>query len=328
MKNGVFFEKTLDCKPCLQLILKINQSCLKGVHGMTIKEVEERTSLSRSNIRFYEKEKLIEPSRNESNGYRDYSENDVENIKKIAYLRTLGISIEDIRSIISEKITLQETLEKQNEVLKSQIIDLNKAKLMCEKMLDEESISYEKLQVEQYVTELQDYWKDNQAVFKLDSVSFLYIWGSMLTWTTITALCLIIGGLFYSKLPTEIPVQWSNGVATSLVNKNWIFICPVICIIIRYMLKPFIYVKLQMSNYYGEVITEYLTNYMCFIVLSIEIFSILFTFGVVKSIVMLLFVDTVVFIGLLVVGLAKMDLRGKEFLQILKFSTKFPLYIM
>jgi len=108
---------------------------------MTIKEVEERTSLSRSNVRFYEKEKLIEPSRNESSGYRDYSENDVENIKKIAYLRTLGISIEDIRSIISEKTTLQETLERQNEVLKSQIIDLNKAKLMCEKMLDEESLS-------------------------------------------------------------------------------------------------------------------------------------------------------------------------------------------
>ena len=74
---------------------------------------------------------------------------------------------------------------------------------MCEKMLDEESISYEKLQVEQYVTDLHDYWEDNQTVFKLDSVSFLYIWGSMLTWTTITALCLIIGVLSYSKLPTE-----------------------------------------------------------------------------------------------------------------------------
>lgn len=281
---------------------------------MNIKEVEVRTGLSRSNIRFYEKEKLIEPLRNESNGYRDYSENDVENIKKIAYLRTLGISIEDIRSIISEKVTLREMLERQNEVLKSQITDLNKAKFMCEKILDEESISYEKLQVEQYVTELQDYWKDNQAVFKIDSVSFLYIWGSMFTWTTITVLCLIIGILSYSKLPTEIPVQWSNGVATSLVNKNWIFICPSICIIIRYLLKPVIYVKLQMSNYYGEIITEYLTNYMCFIVLSIEIFSILFTFGVVKSIVVLLFVNTVVFIGLLVVGLSKMDLRGKEFL--------------
>ena len=281
---------------------------------MTIKDVEERTGLSRSSIRFYEKEKLIEPSRNERNGYRDYSENDVENIKKIAFLRTLGISIEDIRSIISEKATLQEMLERQNEVLESQIADLNKAKLMCEKMLDEESISYEKLQVEQYVTDLHDYWKDNRTVFKLDSVSFLYIWGSMLTWTMITALCLIIGALFYSKLPTEIPVQWSKGVATSLVNKNWIFICPVICIIIRYLLKPFIYAKLQMNNYYGEIITEYLTNYMCFIVLSVEIFSILFTFGAVKSVVVLLFVNTAVFIGLLVAGLVKMDLRRKKIL--------------
>ena len=281
---------------------------------MTIKEVEERTSLSRSNVRFYEKEKLIEPSRNEKNGYRDYSENDVENIKKIAYLRTLGISIEDIRRIMSEKVTLQEMVEKQNEVLKNQMIDLDKARFMCEKMLEEESISYEKLQVEQYVTELEDYWNDHQVVFKLDSVSFLYIWGSMLTWTIIIVLCLMIGGFSYSKLPTEIPVQWSNGVATSLVNKNWIFICPILCIIIRYLLKPFIYVKLQMNNYHGEIVTEYLTNYMCFIVLSIEIFSILFTFGVVKSIVLLLFVNTVVFIGLLVVGLTKMDLRGKEFL--------------
>ena len=238
----------------------------------------------------------------------------MENIKKIAYLRTLGISIEDIRSIISEKVTLQEMLEKQKEVLKNQITDLNKAKLMCKKMLDGKSISYEKLQVEQYVTDLHDYWKDNRTVFKLDSVSFLYIWGSMLTWTMITALCLIIGALSYSKLPTEIPVQWSKGVATSLVNKNWIFICPVICIIIRYLLKLFIYAKLQMNNYYGEIITEYLTNYMCFIVLSVEIFSILFTFGVVKSVVVLLFVDTAIFIGLLVVGLVKMDLRGKEVL--------------
>ncbi len=272
---------------------------------MTIKEVEMRTGLPRSNIRFYEKEKLIEPSRNESNGYRDYSENDVENIKKIAYLRTLGISIEDIRNIISAKATLQEILERHSEVLKSQITDLSKAKLMCEKMLDEGSISYEELQVEQYVTELQDYWKDNEPVLKLDAVSFLYIWGSMLTWTIITVLCLIIGILFYSKLPTEIPVQWSNGVATSLVNKNWIFIYPAACIIIRYLLKPLIYAKVQMNNYYGEIITEYLTNYMCFIALSVEIFSILFTFGVVKSIVILLFVNTVVFIALLIVGLTK-----------------------
>ena len=42
-----------------------------------------------------------------------------------------------------------------------------------------------------------------------------------------------------------------------------------------------------------RIITEYLTNYMCFIVLSVEIFSILFTFGVVRSVVVLLFVEDV-----------------------------------
>lgn len=50
---------------------------------MTIKEVEEQTGLARSNIRFYEKENLIEPARNDKNGYRNYSESDVENIKKL-----------------------------------------------------------------------------------------------------------------------------------------------------------------------------------------------------------------------------------------------------
>ena len=39
---------------------------------MTIKEVEEQTGLSRSNIRFYEKEKLIEPLRTQKS-YNSHS---------------------------------------------------------------------------------------------------------------------------------------------------------------------------------------------------------------------------------------------------------------
>ena len=36
---------------------------------MTIKEVEEETKLPRSNIRFYEREGLVVPERNVSNGH-------------------------------------------------------------------------------------------------------------------------------------------------------------------------------------------------------------------------------------------------------------------
>ena len=102
---------------------------------MTIKEAEEKTGLTRSNIRFYEKEKLIEPARNSKNGYRDYSEQDVANIKKIAFLRTLEFSIEDIRCILSHKVSLEEMIKKQAVVLQKQIENLHGAKTICEKML-------------------------------------------------------------------------------------------------------------------------------------------------------------------------------------------------
>lgn len=276
---------------------------------MTIKEVEELTGLSRSNVRFYEKERLIFPSRNEKNGYRDYSESDVENIKKIAYLRTLGISVEDIRNVIEEKESLHKVIQKQKEMLKKQLSDLDRAKILCEKMLRSKEMSYEEFQVEEYVNQLQEYWDENKTVFRLDSVSFLYIWGSFITWVIIAALCLLVGLWSYGKLPPEIPVQWNQGVASSLVDKNFIFAYPVACVILRYLIRPVMYAKLQIENAFGEILTEYLTNYLSFVALSVEIFSILFLYGAVKNIVVVLVMDTVVLLGLLAVGIVKMDLR-------------------
>ena len=278
---------------------------------MTIKEVEERTGLARSNIRFYEKEKLIEPSRNDKNGYRDYSETDVETIKKIAYLRTLEISIENIHHIISGKVSLLEVIEKQATTIQEQLEGLNKAKIMCDKMLEAGNVSFEELQVEQYVTDLPTYWNDNETVFTLDTVSFLYMWGSFITWAVITAICLIIGILSYAILPAKMPIQWSDGIASSLVDKKFIFAYPVGCIAIRYLLRPFIYAKLHMNNHYGEIITEYLSNYACFIALSVELFSILFVQGLLKNVVAVLLVDTAVLIGILIAGITKLGLfRG------------------
>lgn len=274
---------------------------------MTIKQAEEKTGLTRSNIRFYEKEKLIEPSRNRGNDYRDYSEEDIERLKKIAFLRTLEVSIEDIRSIISGQIALTEVLEKQNALLQNQIEDLNNAKAICEKILESENVSFDELQAEKYVSNLQNYWNDSKAVFKLDSVSFLYIWGSFITWAIITALCLIISLWSYSKLPSEIPVQWNHGIVSSLADKKFIFAYPAACILIRIILRPVFYAKLAASNVWREIITEYLTNYSCFIALSMEVFSILFIHGVAKSIVTVLLIDTVVLIGLLAVGIVKVE---------------------
>ncbi len=275
---------------------------------MTIKEVEEKTGLTRSNIRFYEKEKLIDPARNSKNGYRDYSEKDMETIKKIAFLRTLEFSIEDIRNILSHKVSLEEMAKKQAAVLEEQIEGFTKAKIICERMLASGNTSYEELKAEEWVADLQAHWEDNKKIFKLDSVSFLYLWGSLITWALITSLCLLIGIFSYTRLPDQIPVQWSSGTAVSFVNKAFIFAYPLACVVFRIRLRPVIYVRLLMHYPFGEPITEYLTNYACFTALSIELFSVLFVHGLAKNVTAVLLLDTAVLIGLLIVGITKMGL--------------------
>ena len=58
---------------------------------MNIKEIEERSGLTRANIRYYEQEGLLAPARRE-NKYRDYSEEDLETLLRIALLRSLGFA--------------------------------------------------------------------------------------------------------------------------------------------------------------------------------------------------------------------------------------------
>lgn len=66
---------------------------------MTIKEVEQYLEVPRATVRFYEKEGLINPDRG-SNGYRDYSEADVERLRKIIIFRKLGMSLPDIEDVL------------------------------------------------------------------------------------------------------------------------------------------------------------------------------------------------------------------------------------
>ena len=272
---------------------------------MTIKEVEERTGLARSNIRFYEKEKLIAPARNTQNGYRDYSRRDVENIRKIAYLRTLEISVEDIRAAMAGQVSLMEILEKQNAALQGRIEELNQAKALCQRMLEAGDVSFDELQVEDYVADSRRYWSENRAVFRLDTVGFLSVWGSFVVWAAIASLCLVVGVAMYPQLPPQIPVQWSKGIATSLVDKAFIFAYPLACVLIRVLLRPFLYARLAAHRTYGEIIAEYLSNSLCFLALSVEVFSILFTCGVVKSVAMVLIVDAVVLVGIWASGMSR-----------------------
>ena len=274
---------------------------------MTIKEVEERTGLSRSNIRFYEKENLITPVRNENNRYREYSEQDIVSIKKIAFLRTLNISLQEIKEIMVHKVELKEILRNQYQRLDTQIEELVNAKSICEQMLEKNELHIDNLEVEQFTGNMKGYWNKNKKVFQFDSVSFLYMWGGFLTWGLLTVLCFLIAVCVYSNLPVKIPVQWKEGKVSSSVAKEFIFAYPVSCFFIRFILKPFIKNWLQINAPYSELITNYITNFMCFVALSIEIFTILYINGILEHITVILFVDAIVFITLLILGWSRLD---------------------
>lgn len=70
---------------------------------MKIKEVSEKTGLTKKTIRFYESEGLVAPEKVWKNGreYRDYSEADIQQLERIAALRRARFSVEEIRHIQS-----------------------------------------------------------------------------------------------------------------------------------------------------------------------------------------------------------------------------------
>lgn len=269
---------------------------------MTIKEVEETTGLNRSNIRFYEKENLIAPMRNSGNGYREYSERDVAAIRNIAFLRTLDISIEDIRRILRHEVSLHQVLTEQYRKLDSDISALESARNICGQMLKDRNLQFDSLVIENYTDNVPRYWKRNRQFLKFDTVSFLSLWGSLTVWVGLTLLCLLVAVVSYFYLPEQIPIQWSGEKASSYAAKGFIFLYPAACMIIRFLLKPFLQRWLDAHGFHGEFLADYLTNYLCFLALSVEVFTILFAAGVLKHVTIVLFADTVVLIGVMLVG--------------------------
>ncbi|MEG0365488.1 MAG: MerR family transcriptional regulator [Coprobacillus sp.] len=69
---------------------------------MKTKEVCDKYHVSRKALRLYEEKGFIKPSRDES-FYRDYSEDDLEIIKKIILLRKMEFSLEEIEKVIFQK---------------------------------------------------------------------------------------------------------------------------------------------------------------------------------------------------------------------------------
>lgn len=100
---------------------------------MTVKELEERTGLSRANIRFYEQEGLLSPQRRD-NGYRDYSGEDLTTLLRIKLLRQLEIPLEEIRRLIRDEAPLEALMARHAALLAGESQRLAAAREVCEEI--------------------------------------------------------------------------------------------------------------------------------------------------------------------------------------------------
>ena len=120
---------------------------------MKINEVEAAVGVTKKNIRFYEEEGLIAPGREPGNGYRSYSQADVERLQRIKLLRKLDVPLADIREMLAGQKTLAEGMAQQLERLSTRRKDLDEAIGFCE-LLHGEPGTLEELDVQQTLARL------------------------------------------------------------------------------------------------------------------------------------------------------------------------------
>ena len=116
---------------------------------MQIRDLEYKTALDRATIRYYEKEGLIAPIRQE-NGYRIYTEDHLSQLLKIKLLRRLGMSIETIRELQRGTGDFDAAIRKQITALEAQINKAERAKAVCMQMRDDKA-NYITLNAEHYL---------------------------------------------------------------------------------------------------------------------------------------------------------------------------------
>lgn len=116
---------------------------------MRILDVEKKTGLDRATIRFYENEGLAVPVRQE-NGYRSYSDADVELLLKIKLLRQVGLSIDKIRNLQQGSVSFSSVLAQQIELINKQMQDEMNAKQIC-LMMQQEHVQFQTLDATRYL---------------------------------------------------------------------------------------------------------------------------------------------------------------------------------
>jgi DNA-binding transcriptional MerR regulator len=121
---------------------------------LKINEVEALVGITKKNIRFYEEKGLLCPVRNSENGYRDYGQAEVEELRRIKLLRKLGLPIEEIRRMQEGKQTVGDGMRRHLVTLERDRQNIDEAVRLC-RLLQEREIPLGELDAEDVLAEME-----------------------------------------------------------------------------------------------------------------------------------------------------------------------------
>ncbi len=180
---------------------------------MRIGEVAEKTGLSISNIRFYEKKGLIGPEREAESKYRNYTEEDFLRIQQIILLRKMDISVETIGKLLENEITMEDVLEQQLLDLKNKQMVIQGSIDLCQKMIADQA--FDEVDVNYY----NDYVKEEEA----NGTQFAKIDDFIDDFSNFTRYDYFMGWHIF-------PYHWMNRVARGVWCAIFI-LAPILCIV-------------------------------------------------------------------------------------------------
>jgi DNA-binding transcriptional MerR regulator len=115
---------------------------------LKIKELENLLSISRSNVRFYEKQGLFSPERKDNN-YREYTNQDIEVLKKIIIFRKMGFTVEEIKLIRNNDLPFAEAIANAQRRIEDEIEQLN-GSLKLIKQVAQENLSFDEIDIDEH----------------------------------------------------------------------------------------------------------------------------------------------------------------------------------
>ena len=135
---------------------------------MRISEVAEKTGLSISNIRFYEKKGLIGPDRDKDSKYRNYTEEDLALIKQILLFRKMDFSIEAISHILNNKLTIEAAIQNQITELEEKRDSIQSSIDLCKKIAGDGQ--YSSLDTDYYLSYVKEEEKKGRVFGQLNDL--------------------------------------------------------------------------------------------------------------------------------------------------------------